>query len=197
MAHVEHPNLKCNPEPPMDKRIIRAVERAKNGDHHAFTVVVDAYAKLVYAQVYVIVQSHQDAEDVAQDAFLRAYRHLGNLEKPETIRAWILAIARNLARDLVRRRHRLVFSPALLNEELPDPAGPPSDQLGAAERRARLATELAGLPAPHQRALAMRYLDGLDHRSIESAMGVSNGRLRGLLGRALTRLRNRMGGDNR
>ena len=180
----------------MDERISRAVERAKNGDHHAFTVVVDAYAKLVYAQVYVIVQNHQDAEDVSQDAFLRAFQHLNKLDRPEAVRSWLLAIARNLARDFVRRRHRLVFSPALLSTDLPDPAGPPNVQLSNNESRARLASELAGLPAPHQQAVALRYLNGLDHRSIEETMGISNGRLRGLLGRALTRLRHRMGGND-
>jgi RNA polymerase sigma-70 factor (ECF subfamily) len=171
----------------------RIVERALDGDRHAFDLIVRQYARLVYSQVYAILQDHQETEDVVQDTFVKAYNYRKNLRDPGTIRSWLLSISRNLSRDILRKRHRALLRADLLSEDIPDGrCRRPGWALDREERSEQLTAALAGLPEHYRTALTLRYLAGLDHRSIEKQMGISNGKLRGILGRALMGLRRQM-----
>jgi RNA polymerase sigma-70 factor (ECF subfamily) len=169
------------------------IERALDGDRHAFDQVVRKYARLVYSQVYAILQDHQETEDIVQDTFIKAYSYRKNLRGPKTIRPWLMAIARNLSRDVLRKRHRALSQADLLSEDIPDGrCRRPGWALDREERSEQLSVALAGLPEHYRTALTLRYLAGLDHRSIEAQMGISNGKLRGILGRALVGLRRQL-----
>jgi len=97
-------------------------------------------------------------------------------------------VARNGARDRLRRQRPQ--APAESFDSLVDPnVATPGSAMETEERQAHLRRALATLPEEHRTALTLRYLEGLDYRAIETTMGLSNGALRGILGRGLGTLR--------
>ncbi|MFT5127204.1 MAG: RNA polymerase sigma-70 factor (ECF subfamily) [Rhodothermales bacterium] len=169
------------------------VDAALEGSREAFDQVVRSYGRLVYAQALKVLGDSGDAEDVAQETFARAYRFRVRLKDPAKFRGWLLAIARNLARDRVRRRRDSIApeAAAALTDESPWPG----EELACYEVRLRLRDAMALLPSPHRDVITMRYIDGLSYHRIQESLGISNGALRGLLGRGLRRLRKTLGGD--
>jgi RNA polymerase sigma-70 factor (ECF subfamily) len=164
------------------------VTAALAGDDEAFETVIRTYSRRVYVVAYGIVQDVAEAEDIVQDTFLKAHHQRGRLREAEKFPAWLMTVARNGARDRLRRRRP--HADAEVFETMPDHAAvTPGSEMEREEFQARLRRALASLPEEHRTALTLRYLEGLDYRAIEAAMGLSNGALRGILGRALGTLR--------
>ena len=165
------------------------IQTALTGGPPDFEPLLRRYGLRVYAVAFAVLGSRPEAEDAAQDTFLKAYRQRGRLREPERFVPWLLAIARHQALDHLRRR-RFVPLPADTEDRVADESSlPPDAQLDAAENHARLRAVLATLPERHRLALTMRYLEGHDCRTIETALALSNGALRGILGRALAAMR--------
>ena len=164
------------------------VTAALAGDDEAFETVIRTYSRRVYVVAYAIVQDVAEAEDLVQDTFLKAHNQRGKLREPEKFPAWLLTVARNGARDRLRRRRPQADADVI--DTLADHgAATPGSAMEQEEHQAHLRHALASLPEDHRTALTLRYLEGLDYRAIESTMGLSNGALRGILGRALGTLR--------
>jgi RNA polymerase sigma-70 factor (ECF subfamily) len=157
------------------------VTAALAGDDAAFETVIRTYGRRAYVVAYGILQDVAEAEDIVQETFLKAHHQREKMREPEKFPAWLLTVARNAARDRLRRRKPQADTETF--ETMADP--------GAAtpEHEAHLRRALATLPEEHRTALTLRYLEGLDYRAIETRMGLSNGALRGILGRALGTLR--------
>jgi RNA polymerase sigma-70 factor (ECF subfamily) len=169
------------------------VLRAQRGDRAAFEALVHRTARLVYARLYLETGDVQQAEDLAQEVFLAAWRGIGRVVRPEGFRAWLLAIAQNQAIDAARRAGRLK-RPRLAGDadvllRLPSAQPGPVQRLEDQERREQVLALLRSLPEEYRLALTLRYIGGLDHPSIAGQMGISDGALRGLLARGLTQLR--------
>jgi RNA polymerase sigma-70 factor (ECF subfamily) len=164
------------------------VTAALAGDGEAFETVIRTYSRRIYIVAYAIVQDQSEAEDIVQDTFLKAHQQRSRMRAPEKFPAWLLTVTRNAARDRLRRRRPQ--APAETFDTLVDhQAATPGSALETEEHQARLRRALATLPEEHRTALTLRYLEGLDYRAIETTMGLSNGALRGILGRALGTLR--------
>ncbi len=182
------PNEKANPRAVMDSAERITITAALAGDEEAFESVIRAHSRRVYIVAYAIVQDVAEAEDIVQETFLKVHQSQGRMRDPEKFPAWLLTVARNAAKDRLRRRRPQ--APEETFETLPDHnAATPGSALEQGEAQAQLRRALASLPEEHRTALTLRYLEGLDYRAIESAMGLSNGALRGILGRALGTLR--------
>ncbi len=164
------------------------VTAALAGDDEAFETVIRTYSRRVYVVAYGILQDVAEAEDVVQDTFLKAHQQRAKLREPEKFPAWLLTVTRNAARDRLRRR-RPQAEAAEFDTLVDHQAVTPGSALEREEHQARLRRALATLPEEHRTALTLRYLEGLDYRAIETTMGLSNGALRGILGRALGTLR--------
>ncbi len=150
--------------------------------------MIRTYSRRVYVIAYAILQDTAEAEDIVQETFLKAHHQRTKMREAEKFPAWLLTVARNGARDRLRRRRPQADAGAF--DTLVDPAAvTPGSALEEEEHQARLRRALATLPEEHRTALTLRYLEGLDYRAIETAMGLSNGALRGVLGRALGTLR--------
>jgi RNA polymerase sigma-70 factor (ECF subfamily) len=186
---VLHPTTPAvNAPSSMDSAERIMVMAALAGDDEAFETVIRTYSRRIYIVAYAILQDVSEAEDVVQDTFLKAHHQRGKLREPEKFPAWLLTVARNGARDRLRRRRPEAGAETF--DALADPnVALPGSALEAEEHQARLRRALATLPEEHRTALTLRYLEGLDYRAIETAMGISNGALRGILGRALGTLR--------
>ncbi len=165
------------------------VEAALAGGEAAFEALIRLYSRRVYAVAYAILQDRCEAEDTVQDTFLKAYNTRSRLREPEKIAEWLCMIARNRARDLLRKRRVRSAPEALATEncfEMPPIAGNDDDL------HLHLRSLLAKLPETHRTALTLRYMEDMDHRSIEQTMGLTSGALRGILGRALSSIRKGM-----
>lgn len=171
-----------------DREIYRA---AIQGDRDAFEMVIRASSRALFAIAYGVLQDRAEAEDVVQDACVRAWKSRWRVRDPEKFPAWLATIARNRARDLARNRRPGALIEEL--EEIADEAAANQDQLA---READLSTHvhcaLAALPETHRIAVTLRYFDALDYATIEQTLGLTNGALRGILGRALQTMRKRL-----
>lgn len=163
-----------------DDGIIRKVLA---GDRDAYAVLVRRYERQVHAAAWAILRNHQAAEDVSQDAFIRAYEKLGTLRTPERFGPWLLTIVRRLSVDLARCRSPLVLVSAC-------PEGPSFDTSDG-EDAARILAAIARMPDRDQQVLLLRYFDQLGVAEIASRMGCPVGTITKLLSRAVTRLRHR------
>jgi RNA polymerase sigma factor (sigma-70 family) len=101
---------------------------------------------------------------------------------PEKFPAWIATIARHKARDVFRKRRTVP-----LPEHVTEPIEPGPSNTSALDHR--LQSALAALPELHRAALTLRYFEEMDYRTIENTLGLTNGALRGILGRALASMR--------
>jgi RNA polymerase sigma-70 factor (ECF subfamily) len=173
---------------------LETIRLALAGDQGAFEVLVGRFARLIYAQSFSLLHDHSEAEDVVQECFLKAYRFRCRLAQPERFPQWLLAIARNLARDRLRRHDwRDRAGPETDMTAIPDGGRSPSGILEVLDDVGQLRVLVAGLPERARRALLLRYVVGLGHREIQSRLGLSAGALRGVLGRGLLALRRNLG----
>jgi RNA polymerase sigma-70 factor (ECF subfamily) len=177
------------------------VRRAQGGDRAAFEQIVRRTARLVYARVYLDVADRQRAEDIVQETFLIAWKRIGQVVSPGGFRTWLLTIARTAAADAHRRRSRKKRrgSEADLSADVamnvPDPAPTPADRADRREQQERMLGMLRRLPEEYSVPITLRYIAGDDYDAIGRQLGLTNGSLRGLLNRGMTRLREMMSDD--
>ena len=148
------------------------VALVRRGDEVAFTAIVARHRAALVAHARRIVRSPEDAEEVVQDAFVKAHAALRADSREMALNAWLHTIVRNRALDTLRRDRRQVGLD-LVAPFLADPAGGPAE---VAEQRAELgglAVGLNALPRRQRDALVMHALDGASHAAIGDRLGVS------------------------
>src|SRR5262249_6068790 len=151
----------------------------------AFETIIRTASRNLFAIAYGILQDRQEAEDVVQDTLVKAWKSRWRVRDPEKFPAWISTIARHRARDLARRRKPEPLPHDLESTEFVSGGEPvPTMQLDT-----EVQTALAQLPELHRAAVTLRYFEELDYATIEQTLGLSNGALRGILGRALGAMR--------
>jgi RNA polymerase sigma-70 factor (ECF subfamily) len=128
------------------------------------------------------LQNREEAEDAVQDALVKAWKSRWRVRDPEKFPAWLCMIARHRARDVFKRQR-----PIHLSDAIPESVESLTPDTTALDRQ--LHSALATLPELHRSALTLRYFEELDYQSIEKLLGLSNGALRGILGRALAVMR--------
>jgi RNA polymerase sigma-70 factor, ECF subfamily len=164
------------------------------GDCAAFDLLVARHGERALRLALRVVGDPAEAEDVAQEAFLRAWRAAARFDPGRArVSTWLHRIVLNLAIDRTRRR-RAAPQALRLAEGLPDPAAGPGAGLDAAAERAALDAALAELPPRQRAAVALAYEDGLSGAEAAAALSLSERALEGLLRRARLLLRTRLGG---
>ena len=171
------------------------VERARRGDLEAWETLVRKYQGIAFRTAYVLAGNAADAEEAAQDGFVKAQRALGRFRRGAPLRPWLLRIVANEARNRRRsagRRERLVLLAAA--ESRPGDAVPsPEAALVAREDQERLLAAVELLPDGHRDAIACRYFLDLSEEETAAALGVRRGTVKSRLARALARLRESLG----
>lgn len=163
------------------------VERARRGDPDAFQALVVAYQSLAFRTAFVIAGDAADAEEAAQDAFVKAHRALGRFRSGEPFRPWLLTIVANEARNRRRTRGRR----AALALRAADPGAPGEDPEAVAlanERRKRLLNAVEQLRDDDREVLACRYFLDLSEGETAAALGIARGTVKSRTHRALVRL---------
>jgi RNA polymerase sigma-70 factor, ECF subfamily len=159
------------------------VRRTADGDLTAFEQLVDRHRPVVI-RVAARIVGPEDAEDVSQDAFLRAFHRLGHFRGDAPFRSWLLRITHNAALDhLARRKDDPVDPEALAADELGG-ARPPAESLELRERIERIERKLQGLAPPHRAVLVLRDAEGFSYEEIAAITGTPLGSVKGRLHRA-------------
>lgn len=162
------------------------VDRALAGDLRAFEALVERHAGVVH-RVAARIVGRAEADDVSQDAFLRAFHRLDRFRGEAPFRSWLLQIAHNAAvTTLARRRDEPVASVAdeAPAAERPVQARPPAERLERRERRDRLEGKLAQLAPAHRAVLVLRDVEGLTYEEIATVTDAPLGSVKGRLHRA-------------
>jgi RNA polymerase sigma factor (sigma-70 family) len=170
--------------------VTSAVAQAVAGDEMSFARIVDAYHRDLVRVAYIVAGDEGLAEDAAQSAWSIAWRKLGSLRDPERLRPWLVSVAANEARQLVRSRHRRALAEIRVAPR-DDPEPDPADEID----RLDLLNTLRGLKPEDRRLLAMRYVGGLEPTEISPLVGMSPSGVRGHLSRLLDRLRKELRDD--
>ncbi len=171
-----------------DGELVRAALEGRNQD---FGVLVTRYMRPGYLVALSVTGNPEDAEDVAQEAFLVALKRLEDCRNPEKFGGWFLTIVRNRARNLLRRE-RLRRGEELTPEISPGPGGPAED-FKRLEIRERLEEGLKGLSEVRREVLLLHDLEGWKHREIAERLGIPDGTIRSHLHFARKHLRDTMG----
>src|SRR4051812_48602111 len=167
------------------------VERARRGDAAAFEELVVAYQGIAFRTAYLIARDASDAEEAAQDGFVKAYRALGRFRAGSPFRPWLLAIVANEARNRRRsagRRAALALR-AAVDDRTGDAAPSPEAALLAGEGRGRLLAAVESLREEDRDVIACRYFLELSEEETAVALDVPQGTVKSRTHRALERLR--------
>jgi RNA polymerase sigma-70 factor, ECF subfamily len=168
-----------------------ALQQAVAGDEAAFARIVAVYHADLVRVAYGVCGDPDLAQDAAQAAWLVAWRKLRTVREPDHLRSWLVAVAANEARHLVRRRHRGDVVEIALDPV--DAADPGADDQSAEIRRLDLANALHRLSPDERSLIAMRYGAGLDSSEIAPLLGISASGVRQRLVRTMAHLRKELG----
>lgn len=168
-----------------------AIYRAAiQGDRDAFEMVIRATSRNLFAIAYGILQNREEAEDVVQDTFVKAWKSRWRVRDSAKLPAWLGTIARHRARDLARKRRPEPLPENFESSDVVEFEGATAGERADLEGEVRSA--LAQLPELHRAAVTLRYFEDLDYGTIEQTLGLTNGALRGILGRSLGLMRKRL-----
>jgi RNA polymerase sigma-70 factor (ECF subfamily) len=167
-----------------------AVARSRDGDLDAYAVLVARYTLRAHRAAWLL-GAGEDADDVVQEAFVKAFRALPKFRAGERFAPWLLSIVANEAKNLLRSRHRRNALTLRLSAMEPDAATPdtPFDEAVAGERRARLLAAVNALPDRERQALICRYFLDLSEAETAQVLRWPLGSVKSRTSRALGRLR--------
>jgi RNA polymerase sigma-70 factor (ECF subfamily) len=168
------------------------VEAARAGSAEAFSELVDRYRAPIVRLAYRLTRDPDEAKDIAQDAFLRAYRRLGEFRPDRPFARWLFVIARNASLDAIRRRRRLVLVDS--SDTRPEEPGPEELAL-LSDRATRVHAALEALPQKYRSVLELYYVSELRYREIAVELDIPIGTVKTYISRAKRRLRDNLEGD--
>jgi RNA polymerase sigma-70 factor (ECF subfamily) len=185
------------------------IDRFRNGDPTAFEEMVARHWDRIYGMVHQLLKNQQDAEEVTQDAFIRAHRGLANFRGDSAFSTWLYQIATNLARNRYwywwrRKRDRTVSFDQPVSEDNDTPLSEvfvgesesPGDVTVTQELIDRIAVGMEKLNAKHREILILRNVKNLSYEEIAVILGISVGTVKSRIARARDSLRELIGGDD-
>ena len=183
MAKLEGPELTI----PSDKTLVRAVLA---GDKAAYETLYDRYAPLIRAVCYDTTANLTDAQDLAQDVFMRAYEKMDQLRDPDRFGKWLVGIARLRCHEWLRRNLQMRDKRVELSEvQIAIPNPPDDDRIGLLRKM------IAALPEKERLALHTFYMQGRSADNARRIMGLSRSGYYRVLERARKHLKQLMPGE--
>jgi RNA polymerase sigma-70 factor (ECF subfamily) len=182
----------------MDGTDSAMVARAQGGDQDAFGLLVEAHSRAVFRVAYRLTGHEQDAEDVVQETFLRAFRQLNKFEARASFATWLYRIAFNCAHDLLRQKPRMARHMSLDDEQgergprqFADqtPALDPHRRFESAEIDRMVREGLSGLSELERAAFVLRHFEGQSIEEIGKALGLQTSATKHSIFRAVQKMR--------
>lgn len=184
------------------------VDRFKNGDQAAFDEMVSRYWGRIYAMVNQLLRNTQDAEEVTQDAFIRAHRGLDKFRGDSAFSTWLYQIATNLARNRYwywwrRKRDKSISIDQPIGEDgdmtlaevIPAEVETPNDITVTQEFVDQIAEGMEKLSAKHREVLTLRNIKNMSYEEIAQVLDISVGTVKSRIARARDSLRSKLGED--
>jgi RNA polymerase sigma-70 factor, ECF subfamily len=169
------------------------IRKAKRGDREAFGVLVERYQRRVVGVARAVVHNPEDALELAQETFVRAYENLASFESRSSFSTWLYRIAANLAIDLRRRegRHSFVQGDEAESEidRLPSSIGDSFAEVSRGELNRHLRAALNELTPEHRAVILLREVEGLSYDEISDLLQCPRGTVMSRLHYARNRLR--------
>jgi RNA polymerase sigma-70 factor (ECF subfamily) len=162
-----------------DQEIIR--EYTINGNSRAATAFVRKYQSFVYATALRFLRDHDDADDAAQESFIKALRNLKSFRGDSSVKTWLYRITTNVCSNHARKRNlRSMFSREVDDAvlEFPDNNPLPDKNLESKEFEQNFLNALNRLPEKQRETFALRYFDDLTYEEISEMLGTSTGGLK-------------------
>ncbi len=172
-----------------EERDERLAARAAGGDRRAFEALVTRHRRAVYRLCWSVTGNPADADDAAQETFLRVFRALPSYDPERPFAPWLRKIAWNCGLSV--RRDGQAGVPKVSAEEHSDPADPaggPEDAASGNEEKRRVEAAMAGLPEELRTVMVLRAVEGLSYAEIAETVGIPAGTVMSRLSRARERL---------
>lgn len=169
------------------------IQRSQQGDVYAFEELVIRYEKKVYTIAYKYMGNHEDASDMAQEAFLKAYQAIGTFRGESSLSTWLGRIVANKCLDELRKRQRspyqsldeeLTTDEGIVQKEIKAPDLSPEEQAESQETIAYLQKLIDGLKPEYKTVVILRELEGYSYEEIAQALDCSLGTIKSRLSRA-------------
>jgi RNA polymerase sigma-70 factor, ECF subfamily len=172
------------------------VERAQSGDSDAFRLLVEQHSRVIFRLAFRMTGNEQDAEDVVQETFLRAYRRLSDYEARASFSTWLYRIASNYALDLIRmrkrhedRRERGSSEERDVLQSIPEASPGPDRIVYGSQVKDRVNAALDELSAQERTAFVLRHFEGLSIEEIGRTLGTGTNATKHSIFRAVQKLR--------
>lgn len=173
------------------------IRRAQSGDEGAFEQLLLAHQKSVYNLCLRMAGSPDDALDLSQEAFIRAWRALGQYQFDAAFSTWLFRLTSNVCIDFLRKQKRQQHMSLTVTDDdepgeeftVPDPAPGPEEQAVHNERRQAVARAMAALPEDYRAVMQLRAVEELSYEQIAEILDIKVGTVKSRLARARTQLR--------
>ncbi|MCL1792856.1 MAG: sigma-70 family RNA polymerase sigma factor [Oscillospiraceae bacterium] len=183
------------PDAPGDAEIIG---RVLSGDADSFEIIVKRYEKMIYSLAMSKLNNRENARDISQECFLRAYKMLAGYRTDSAFSTWIYRICQNLIFDFYRKEKKIKTVSLSSSDEygepreiqLPDFAGDPSERLIRAEKIKKIREIINSLPGDLREIITLRDLNNVSYAQISDMLGLEIGTVKSRLNRAREKLKN-------
>jgi len=175
-----------------------ALARAKAGDKDGFRLLVERHSRSVFRLAYRLTGNEQDAEDVVQETFLRAYKQIQNFESRASFGTWLYRIGANYALDLIRSRKRHQDHRPPADEEndvmlsIPSTTPGPERVAYSVQVEERISSAMAELTEQERTAFVLRHFEGFSIEEIAATLGLGASAAKHSIFRAVQKLRKQL-----
>ena len=175
-----------------DQNEVRLVKRAKQGDMHAFEELILQHEKIVYNVALRMMNHSEDAKDISQEVFLKAYRNIGNFDERSQFSTWIYRITANTCIDEMRKRKgRQSFSleEGSMQRQVADAGETPEESMLREEQKSEILQALESLSPEHKVAVILRDIKGLSYEEIAEILELTLGTVKSRISRGRNQLK--------
>ncbi|MCT2536101.1 RNA polymerase sigma factor SigW [Aquibacillus koreensis] len=184
----------------MDAKIKEIVKQVKKGDQSAFEDIVNFYQNKVYQICFRMVGNAHEAEDLAQEAFIRAYVNIHTFDDKRKFSTWLYRIATNLSIDRIRKKKPDYFLDAEVKgtdgldmySQLPAEQALPEEEVESLELQSYIQQEIMQLPTKYRSVIALRFVDELSLIEISEILNIPVGTVKTRIHRGREALRKRL-----
>ncbi len=167
--------------------------RVRNGESGAFRILVERYMKQAYNIAYGFVNDHDDAEDIAQESFIRVHQSIGSFRQDSAFGTWLYRIVANLSLNRIRQKKSIAQREVRDNDGVMQMMAVLPDTSHAHDLRSHLEKALHELPTLQRAVVILRHFNGLPTKQVCEILQCSEGTVKTHLHRGLKKMREKVG----